>query len=373
LIRNRIQTAFGGSSNPGFGRPVRRLLGFATLVLIAAIALSACGSSGGDSTGEATTSNGGSSSTAANSGGGEQSFSIAYFSPLASNAYIAAFGKGLEEAAAELGAEVTVYNANGDPGQQASQIAAATTAGDFDGFVIIPITPAVIPSLTKAHGQGILTVCAINICGKDPVAVKNENPDVVTTQFAISIAEQQEMQVEAIVKACEGIDPCNIVYIPGNTLDPRTSTRIKLLEEGIAEHPSINLLSDEQSGESNVAKAQNAASNLLATYPEMEVMVCDTDQCGLGAETALKGAGKLEKIKLISGGGAEEAIEKVESGAWYADSYPELPGRSAKESTTALVEALEGKTVPATILAKSEPRVLYQDNVSGFEADWSAR
>ncbi|MBS1676430.1 MAG: sugar ABC transporter substrate-binding protein [Actinobacteria bacterium] len=338
-------------------------------VLVAAIALSACGSSGSSSS----SSSGSTSASGGGSSEGGKSFSIAYFNPLASNPYIGAFTEGVEKAAEEHGANLTVTDANGDPGQQASQIQTSTGTGNYDGFVIIPITPAAVPAITKAHDQGILTVCAINICGNNPVATTNESPDVITSQLYINIPKQEEMLVEATSKACEGLNPCNVVYIPGNPLDSRTSTRTKLLSEGLAKNPSIKLLSDEQSGESNVAKAQDAASNLLATYPEMNVMVCDSDQCAIGAETALKKAGKLGKIQLIGASGSEEGVEAVKSGAWFADAFPEPINQYGEEITTTLIEALEEKKVPAAIEAKSEPPILYKDNVSEFESSWSAR
>jgi ABC-type sugar transport system substrate-binding protein len=221
--------------------------------------------------------------------------------------------------------------------------------------------------------EGITTVCAITICGEDPTAIKNENPQIVASQFVIDIPEQEEFQADAIVKACEGIDPCGVVYIPGTLVDPRTMARIEHLEANLAGDPMVKLLSTEQSGEDNVAKAQDAASNLLAAYPELDVIACSTDQCGLGAETALKKAGKLGQVKLLAATGSEEGVERVASGAWFADAFPEPVVRYAEEATRVLIEALEGKKVPVTIPAKFDPPILYEGNASSFEPDWSSR
>ena len=334
------------------------------LALVIAIVIAGCGSSG----------DGGAGSTdAASRPATDGEFAIAYFSPIASNPYIAAFGRGAEGAAEAAGVKLTTYDANGDPGQQAGQIETAAAAGDFDGFLLIPITPAALPALAKAKAAAITSVCAITICGDDPTAIENEDPEIVASQFVIDIPEQEEFQAEAIVKACEGTDPCNVVYIPGTLVDPRTKARIEHLEANLADHPQVKLLSTEQSGEDNVAKAQDAASNLLAAYPDLDVIACSTDQCGLGAETALKKAGKLGQVKLLAATGSEEGVERVAAGAWFADAFPEPVVRYAEEATQALIEALKGKKVPATITAKFEPPVLYEENAHSFQPDWSSR
>jgi ABC-type sugar transport system substrate-binding protein len=368
LSRIKFRIGRNDGRHLDFHKTGPRRLVVAAMSLVAALSLAACGSSGGSSSSSGTTEGG--TEAGAESG---KSFSLAYFSPIESNPYILAFGKGVEKAAEARGSKVTTYDANGDPGQQASQIQTATSAGNFDGFVLVSITPAALPAVTKAHGEGITTVCAITICGNNPIATENENADVVASQLVINIPEQEELQAEAIVKACEGTNPCNVVYIPGTLVDPRTTARIEHLKEDLAEHSEIKLLSTEQSGEDNVAKAQDAASNLLATYPEMNVLACSSDQCSLGAETALKKAGKVDKVKLVSATGSEQGAEEVADGTWFADAFPETIVTYAEEATNALLDSLEGKEVPTTITAKFQPPVLYKDNASSFEADWSAR
>jgi ABC-type sugar transport system substrate-binding protein len=334
----------------------------ALLVLLGALALTACGgSSGGDST----------AATSSPSGSGGSSHSIAYFSPLESNSYAQGFTEGVKAAGAKLGVEVTVFDANGDSGQQASQIQTATSSGDYDGFLITPITPAAIPAITKAKSAGIVSACGFLICGSDPTSAENADPDVVVSQLAVSIPEQMTILAEVVSKACEGTDPCEVVYVPGTLVDPRTSARIEDLEKELKKYPEVVLKSTEQAGEDNVAKAQDAVGNLLAAYPNLDVIACSGDQCAQGAETALQKAGKLGTVKLIGEAGSKIGAERVAAGKWFADSCPELVTTFGEEMTEVLVEALEGKKVPATVPAKCKPPYLTKENAAEFEAQWS--
>ena len=257
---------------------------------------------------------------------------VAFFGPLA-NTYVEATLAGMDEAAEGGAAEVTKFDSGFDASKQFSQIQDAITQGRFDAFIIIPLdAAALVPAVEEAIAADIAVVNTDLTLGpetdtSDP-QIEGQAGTVVNPP-----ASRGERVVEAIVAACEDLDPCNVGYMAGEPDFDFEREAKEGLDAITDDHPNINVVSY-QSGHGYVAEpAIGIAQNMLQANPEMNVLMVTSDQASAGAEQALEDAGRLEDIRLVSSGGSCPAVQAVEEGRWFATiiDLPKTEGRVGME------------------------------------------
>jgi ribose transport system substrate-binding protein len=304
-------------------------------------------------------------------GSGEDPIQVAFFGPLA-NTYVEATLAGMDEAAAGGKAEVTKFDSGFDASKQFSQIQDAVTQGRFDAFIIIPLdAAALVPAVEEAIAADIAVVNTDLTLGpetdtSDP-QIEGQAGSVVNPP-----ASRGERVVEAIVAACEDLDPCNVGYMAGNPdFDFEREAKARL-DEATGDHPNIHVVSY-QSGHGYVAEpAIGIAQNMLQAHPEMNVMMVTSDQATAGAEQALQDAGR-EDIRLVSSGGSCPAVEAVKEGRWFA-TIVDLPKTEGREGMKIAIDWVNGdQTEPVGInpldTLDRDPFVT-QDNLGDFECEW---
>jgi ribose transport system substrate-binding protein len=117
--------------------------------------------------------------------------------------------------------------------------------------------------------------------------------------------------------------------------------------------------------------------NVLQAHPDLNVVVTGGDQMTLGAERAVKAAGKTGQVKLIGSYGSELGVRALREKRWFGDtvSLPYDEGRVAVES---IVAAVRGKKLPfganagPAIIKRLSPigRLITQQNAKRFKAQW---
>jgi ABC-type sugar transport system substrate-binding protein len=107
-------------------------------------------------------------------------------------------------------------------------------------------------------------------------------------------------------------------------------------------------------------KAQIAAARIIRTHPHLSAFFAVSDSMVLGVADALRGAGKLGKIKVIGHDGNAAVVAQIRDGSISADvaQYPYVIGQMAVE---ACVAAAHGAQLPARVHAPAA--LLSQDNV----------
>jgi ribose transport system substrate-binding protein len=345
-------------------------------LVVVGVLVSACGSSSSSSsssTGSETTGSEtkGGEATTADSGG--ESFSIAYFSPIQANNYISAMSKAIEKTAKENGADVTIVDAGGNSNKQIADIETATAAKKYDGYIVTPLSsPSVIGALTKAIQEGVKVACLEGTCGPNPVSEEAEL-DGITVQEGISFQEEGELQAEAVNEACKGINPCTVLVTTGIADSSLEVARKKYFYEKMESYPDIKIVKSETETGENAGKAQPIVASALEANPDVNVIAANGDESAHGAQLALEKSGQLDEIKIVSEIAEKYAVEQVANGNWFAEAAPEYPGKYAQKTTEYLIEALEGKKVPQYFDGNEgieEPRILYQKDAKGFEAEW---
>lgn len=312
-------------------------LAVAAAVLILAAAAFGCGSSDGNSTGTSAAST---PMASTNSGGGEQA-RIAYFTAALQNPYTAAALKGIKEVANKRNASVQVFDANFDAQKQGSQIQDAVTSGDFDAFLILPVNGTIVPEVKEAVQAGIPVVSHDNPLGPDsgsqvqvPGVLASVMEDIKTDGTALA---------DATVSACQGKDPCNVALIGGDSAIALDKAKWDTVEATLAQHPNIKVVGHGE-GQFQESGGQKAMQDLLQANPKIDVLAVNGDNMAVGAEKAIKAAGRTDAIQIIGGGASRDGVAHIKDGSWLATTMY-LPTTEGRIATDILLDKVDGKPV----------------------------
>jgi ribose transport system substrate-binding protein len=101
-------------------------------------------------------------------------------------------------------------------------------------------------------------------------------------------------------------------------------------------------------GDWDISKAQDAASTILQSHPNLKAFYANNDIMALGVAEAVKKAGKSGKVIIVGTDGIADAYDAIRKGSITAtvDSYPELTGQVAVEM---VVRLLDGQKVPRAV------------------------
>jgi ribose transport system substrate-binding protein len=101
-----------------------------------------------------------------------------------------------------------------------------------------------------------------------------------------------------------------------------------------------------QSGDWEMAKANQVASALLAEHPQLKALLCANDNMALGAVAARKAAGKEEAVRIVGFDNISAVAELVKAGKVVATADQHADQLAVFGIEYAL-EALEKKAPPA--------------------------
>jgi ribose transport system substrate-binding protein len=307
-------------SEPGRRGRLRRsrtaLVTVAIAILVAAI-VAGCGSSSSSSSGSSGASE---SSDASGSAEPEKQVNMGMFLVATANTHQQAALEGAEKAVAEDGnASLHAYNGNFDPATQSNQIEDATASGQYQALLVDSIDGTqTIPAITKALDAGLVVICGFSICGPNQEEFSKQLP--VTAEIASDYFVVGEAAGNAVVKGCEGVEPCNIVYLDGTPALALDIVFKQGFEKAIEAAPNVKVVAEAQ-GEFLAGPSYKAMKTILQAHPDINGVASVGDQEITGAlqaieESPLKG----KKMVLVGDGASEIGTKGVESGVWYASS-----------------------------------------------------
>lgn len=277
----------------------------------------------------------------------QASVRVAFFNPIAANAYTAATLVGVKDSIEEYGATLTVFDAAGDQNKQVSQMRDAIASGAYDAFVVMPLNGAVLVKPTEeAIAAGIKVVANWNNIGPDLNSIEPQ-VEGLSAVVGNKLGDVGTLLGQWAVKACEGINPCEVAYIPGTFAQATEKLRLDAAVAEMEKVPgiSVKLSAD---GEYQAGPAQAATTDVLLANPGLDVIVTPADQMMLGVVAALKEADKLGQIKLIGGATTKQGVALVRDGTVLADTVM-LPESEGRESTKLAILAARGEEVPRSV------------------------
>jgi len=254
---------------------------------IAAITLVGCQSSG-DSGGTAP------GATAAKNG---KRFKVGISIPAADHGWTAGVKYWAEQAKKDNPDIDWVIQDAKEPGEQISGLENLQTQG-VDALVILATESAPLtPIAEKLHDAGILIVNVDRGFTK-PVAdvfIEGDNK-----AFGRKSAEfiVQKLGGKGKIAVLEGI-PSTV-----------NTDRVNAAKAVFAGSPGIQIVA-EDSGYWNRDKAEKAMQNMLIANPQIDAVWAADDDMALGAETALKSAGREKNIWILGGGGMKDVVKRV--------------------------------------------------------------
>lgn len=299
--------------------------------------------------------------------------SIALFNPLGNNDYVAAAEKGVREIIEGAGGTVQAFDAGFDPAEQLNQIQDAITAGGFDAFIIYSVDGVGVTVGVDAAAEAGIPVISLDApIGPDRQTLtpyKN-----IAAQIARTGLGDGKYIGDAIVSACEGVDPCKVAFLIGFEGFPLDLDRLSAVEDIIASHPNIQIVTT-QAAAYTAEEGNSVTANILQANPDINVIASVGDQMIVGAELAAEDAG-IEGIKYIGQGGSIDGYEAVSEGRWFA-TIANIPYTNGKIAAQMAMQAIDGTLLVRSVdmynqappFPPSGP-VITQENAAEFTPEW---
>jgi ribose transport system substrate-binding protein len=264
--------------------------------------------------------------------------------------------EGAQEAAAEAGVELTIFNANDDPVQQNQAVQNFVQQG-YDAVIVVAIdVEGIKPAIQQAAGAG-LKVVAVDAIVDDPavnvqVGVDNAAAGKQIGEFVNSYAKDNGIQ------ASIGVVGALNSYIQNLRKDSFDET---VTAAGAQVVQTVD-------GKNTQEGAATAAENLLTAQQGMNIVYATGEPALLGTVAAVQSSGAPDRIKVFGWDLTKQAIDGIDAGfvAGVVQQDPRTEGVKAVEAAKALVDGQQvGKQidVPVTIVTK--------DNVAPYRQIFS--
>jgi ribose transport system substrate-binding protein len=275
-------------------------------------------------------------------------FSAPYFKALIAAA---------EEEGKKQNVELKIMDGEFDTQKQASQVENLISQ-KVDLIEIIPAdSTAIIPTMKKVKDAGIPLI--IVNTQNDP-----STNDLILTFVGASMEDEAAMAAESIKKVLP--KGGNVVMIEGAAGSFPAIHRSTGFETATADRPDIKIIARQNAGWDR-AKAMATMEDFLTRYPEIDALYAHDDNMAIGAIQAIKAAGRLEEIPVISISGTIEGYAAVTSGEIFS-TVSQPPDWEGMMAVQAAVKALNGETLEKWI--KTPISQVTKENVSEFKGVW---
>ena len=230
-----------------------------------------------------------------------KTINIAYLSASSANTWLQASKAEMDKIAKKNGMKITEFDAQFKPGEQAKQIQDVLASKKYKAIIIASVDGAgIIPSLQDAVSAGLKVGILNQVVGTklDTAKPQFKGPSVVV-MVPPKVSGQRVGKLT--LKACEGVNPCRVVYfygIKGIPLDtaikdrhPTMPTLLQEIWRALKAQPeNVTLMTEEEIGvivsglqvQTNVSLAQNMSKQSKSAAATKSV-AAKINQLGLDA------------------------------------------------------------------------------------------
>lgn len=261
--------------------------------------------------------------------------------------------EGMEAYAKAHDIELLWNSAGGDVATQATQVEQLTNQG-VDAIIIVPVQADSLGPQLEAAKNADIPVIAVNTTLTSSEAITSSVlPDDVA-------AGEQEMKMMAEELGGKG----NIVVLQGPLGSSPELDRTKGIENVLADYPDIKILAKDTANWKR-DEAVNKMKNWISSFgDDLDGIVAENDDMGLGAVQALKEAGK--DLPVVGIDGIEDGLNAVKSGDFIGSSLQH--GRVELAAGLAVAEKVaNGDDVESTYTYIMPP--ITPDNVDQYLAN----
>jgi ribose transport system substrate-binding protein len=270
--------------------------------------------------------------------------------------YAKAFADEVQKKGKELGLDVVVYSADGNPQKQLSDIQSLVTQ-QVNAIVVIPIDEvAIVPGLKDAAAANIPIISASPVPGAADILTAVVGP----SDFENGKAACAEM-VDAMKAHGQGMNVgISTASVTLYRIDQRVAGCEAALDEaGAKVIDTVKGLSPEE----GLANAQN----LLSAHPDIGGIFGSFSNLVIGAGNALKQANN--KDVAVSGIDADRSIIQLILQDWVTDVAAQFPSQQADLIAQAAADVVAGKPVekdqqnllPSRTVDKSNAKDRYKE------------
>jgi ABC-type sugar transport system substrate-binding protein len=214
----------------------------------------------------------------------------------------------------------------------------AVSEGGFDGYFLVPIAGQPVCSLWKRSLEPTkkpVVIVTIPICGD-----ADYTPGLAAS---FNMSGHYKDLVAKAFSSCTG--PCKVALIggfPGSDLETAWQ---KAIEQVSKQYPNVTIVMNEP-GNFDPRVALKKTQDALLAHPDISVVISNWDDMTRGVVQAVLAAGKKPgtDVRIYSGGGTRDAIEKVKDGT-IVTTLAFMPYEEGYAATVALVMAIEGKPI----------------------------
>ncbi|MBR2766136.1 MAG: substrate-binding domain-containing protein [Blautia sp.] len=240
-----------------------------------------------------------------------------------------------QKKAEEMGAEITVTDAQNDVVKQQDQVNALIQQG-VNCLVVVPADSSAMAPITQAAAdKGIPLV----YCNVNPFADESEIPDGVHYVGSDSI-EAGIMQGEMIGPVLQS---GKVAILQGELNHEATYMRTQGVKDVFAEsYPDIEVIAEE-TAEWQRDKAIDVVNNWLSTYgTELNAICANNDEMALGAVEALKKANRTD-VLVVGVDATPDGCASVKAGEMMGTVYQDSVGQGGGAVQKA-IEMAQGVT-----------------------------
>jgi ribose transport system substrate-binding protein len=278
----------------------------------------------------------------------------------------------MREEAEKAGVEIVEFDAKFEPGASIRQIEDVIASGQYKGMIIATSDgKAAAPAMQEAMDAGLKVVVLNQVVGD-----RLDTADPQVEGLSASILQPPQTTGERLgkltVQACEGISPCEVVYMYGAKGTPYDTALRTGFDSQISAVPGITVVAEADGGFLGTDEPMKATQDVLQAHPDFDVLAGTGDQQIRGALLALTDAGKTD-VRTIGVGASEPALEAIAEGTWWGD-VAGAPFDEGRAAFKALMAAIEDDTVTGGVDVTSElpdDGLITRDNVDQFTAQWA--
>jgi ribose transport system substrate-binding protein len=223
------------------------------------------------------------------------------------SSFITAGKEGMDTYAKANNIELVWNSANNDVSTQANQVDSLINQG-VAAIIVVPVqADSLAPQIASAKSKGI-PLLAVNAALDSPDLAGNVQPDDLA-------AGAQEMQMMADKLGGKG----NIVILQGPLGGSGEINRGKGIDQVLAKYPDIKVLAKDTANWKR-DEAVNKMKNWISSFgPQINGVVSQNDDMGLGALQALKEASRTD-VPIVGIDGIEDGLNAVKSGEFIGTS-----------------------------------------------------
>ncbi|MHB1453445.1 MAG: substrate-binding domain-containing protein [Saccharofermentanales bacterium] len=268
------------------------------------------------------------------------------------NEFILSIQDAARAKAAELGIELIEVDGQGNAETQISQVENFISQG-VDAIILNPFdNDGCVPAVEKAVAANI------------PIIVVNgtvANVDKASAYVGSDSVESGRIEMQYAADMMNGKG--NIVVIHGPNGHSAEIDRTAGINEILAKYPEIKIVA-EQTANWDRAQGMTLMENWLQSGLEIDCVVAQNDEMGLGAYVAIEAAGKQADIKVIGIDAIPDALAAVEAGKFIGTVFQDAAGQGAKSVEVAVL-AGQGETIDKSYMI---PYLLVtKDNLADFK------